>query len=977
MVALRQVVLLLLAAAQASTQELPLRNYGTRDGLPHARVNCFTSDHDGCLWIGTWEGLSRFDGQRFSSYDLHDGLRSALITAICSDASGRLWVGTKGGGLLRLDTPNAAGEPQFVDFELGSERGFAEVDDLAIDARGRLWVATHGGVLVGDSAVAARPTFKTVTTSAGTEPAVLLLPRGEDCAWATLAGVYAVDAGGQVHRLAALAPAGGDGQAALRQDDGSVLLVRRTEVSRIRWQQDAADIEPLLPAEPGIEFTAIARDHAGGLWLGTSKGLRRWRPGALPLPATDVPLHDQWIHALFAGSDGDLWIGTHTAGVDRLLPEAMTSWTRRSGLSQSIVTHVLEDHRGRILVATENDGWAQLDGDTLRMLPGSTVAPFHNVQNRCVCDHLGAFWIGTDQGLYFHPGPDLELRTARRLGPADGVLLDSVFTLYGAPDGRILVADLQGRLLTFVHDDRGIVVQDDRVLTAAGALVTARTIWTAPDGALWLAPFFGLWRLRAGELSAIAPDGIPDPAINARCLLGDPAGRLWIGLRLQGLVRCDQPGAAVPQFHALGAADGLPSSVVWDGAVGLDGALWFGTGRGLLRLDPATGATRTWTSDDGLAGDTVVKVHQDRDGRLWLGTHGGLSRLDPRQSAPQRAAPKVQLRSLRVGGVIVPLLADAASVQAPLELEASAASVGLEFAAVDFRARPSSFRYRLDGDAWSPASEQRAVYLAQLPAGAHRLEVTAIGCDGTASAHSCIVALQVLPPFWRRPWFLALVGAVTAAAAFAVHRLRLRQVVALERVRNQIATDLHDDIGAGLSQIAIVSEVARRRSVDGSATAFGEVAGLARGMRESMADIVWAVDPQRDRPSELVRRLRAFAGDLFAGDGPELAFTAPDDQVIDRLQLLPDARRHWLLLVKEALNNAARHARARHVVVRLEIVRGTLAVLVADDGCGFDPATVAAGHGLRSMRSRAGAVGVQLTVTSAKGQGTALELRPA
>ncbi len=191
----------------------------------------------------------------------------------------------------------------------------------------------------------------------------------------------------------------------------------------------------------------------------------------------------------------------------------------------------------------------------------------------------------------------------------------------------------------------------------------------------------------------------------------------------------------------------------------------------------------------------------------------------------------------------------------------------------------------------------------------------------------------------------------------------------------QIALDLHDEVGSGLAQIAILSEVGRRDATPATASLLAESAELARGLRSAMADIVWAVDPRQDRLVDLVRRMRQTAFNLLEADSLAVDFQAPPDGDLERVGLAPDRKRHLLLVFKETLTNVARHAAATRVDVALQLADGTLELEVRDDGCGFDPAARYAGHGLGSLRQRAAEMGAALSIDSAAGRGTTVRLR--
>jgi signal transduction histidine kinase len=305
------------------------------------------------------------------------------------------------------------------------------------------------------------------------------------------------------------------------------------------------------------------------------------------------------------------------------------------------------------------------------------------------------------------------------------------------------------------------------------------------------------------------------------------------------------------------------------------------------------------------------------------------------------------------------------------------APLQIEFAGIDFapggRLR---YEYRLDGidRDWSVPSDQRSVVYARLPAGAYRFRVRAVANDGSVGAGGAEVRFTVLPPLWRRPEILALLFVGLGAAAYALHRIRLERAIEIERVRTRVARDLHDDIGAGLSEIAILSEVVRGGARD-QTPLLAEIGDRARGLVDSMSDIVWSTDPRKDDVSSLVQRIRRFGANALESRGISWSLEVPEDFEARRMD--PDQRRQIFLIVKEALTNAARHSGCRRAAVRILPAADAVSVEIEDDGSGFSPADAGAtsGHGLANMRGRAAAVNGELELDSPPSGGTRIRLR--
>jgi len=278
---------------------------------------------------------------------------------------------------------------------------------------------------------------------------------------------------------------------------------------------------------------------------------------------------------------------------------------------------------------------------------------------------------------------------------------------------------------------------------------------------------------------------------------------------------------------------------------------------------------------------------------------------------------------------------------------------------------------------WTAPSELRSVNFVRLSPGGYRFLVRAVRSDGAVSETPAVVAFTVLPPVYARWWFMSLVIIAATAGIVALYRARVAQLLRVERVRARIATDLHDDIGASLSQIAILAEVARERlshEPDGSHAAepMGRIAETSRALVDSMSDIVWAINPEVDSLGDLVHRMRRFVEDTLGATDIEIVFRAPEPSV--NLRLGADLRREIFLILKESVTNVAKHAEATRVAIEFESDKRRLWLRISDNGRGFDSSYATDGNGVASMRRRVAALGGRLVVESAAGRGTTISL---
>jgi signal transduction histidine kinase len=502
------------------------------------------------------------------------------------------------------------------------------------------------------------------------------------------------------------------------------------------------------------------------------------------------------------------------------------------------------------------------------------------------------------------------------------------------------------------------------------------------QGALWIGfEGGGLARYANGRFAIFGSgDGVPP---NVLGLHVDGSGRLWIASSRVGLSVVDDVAADAPRFSRYTTADGLSSNNIQCLTGDKWGRLYLGTARGVDRFDPSSGRVKQLTTADGLAADYVTAAFHDREGMLWFGTTDGVSRLVPMPDAPS-VAPPVWIGEVRVAGAALPMSELGAPGLTDLRLEPAENNLQIAFFGVGFGAGgPLRYRYRLDGieSGWTGPTDRRIVNYARLASGTYRFVVEAMNADGVVSSRPAVVSFTVLPPIWRRWWFLSLAALAIAASLYTVYHYRVAHLLELERMRTRIAADLHDDIGGSLSRIALQSEVARRdvgEPTGAAARQLVDIGDTARTLVDALGDVVWSVDPVQDDLASVERRVREYAADVLGAHGVRWTFHGSEPE--ERIVLDPQARRDLLLLLKEGVTNIARHAEARVASLHLRVDAGVLHAELQDDGRGFDAGVPddrrgATHRGLGNMRLRARQLGGRLDIQSTAGHGTRLVLR--
>ena len=983
-------------------------------------------DPRGFLWFCTIDGLSRFDGAEFVTYRTADGLPDPWVTDLLTTRDGEYWVATNG-GVARFDgtrrVARDGGRPAEERRQLFSPVAFEgsptqrQVRVLLEDRAGRVWAGGRGGLFVLDrsgSVLSFRPVVPSPTAL------VTSLVEGVDGGmWmGTLDGLFHRLASGDVLPEPTAARAGIRNVRALALDDDGRLWVGHDEGLLVLGPGAAGQLASSTPrqlrpcgagpsrqrrlrlptgSEDACTMTlddglidqrvrALAVGSDGHVRVGTVAGLSVIDGAQITNVIPGQGLVQDAINTVSEDPDGNVWIGTDTSGAVRIAAFGLVSYFQADGLRHDYVPFLIEDDSGRV-IAVSGSLFTINEFDGRRFASARFNVPPDAPDDRyfsVLRDHQGAWWLGTAMGLYRFP-PVRRIADLARVPPEahyarlPALPSDDLFPLFEDARGDIwLIAQLSDhvRLLRWrraTNDFQTYGASEGLAGITSRPAVARPAIVEAPAGQL----FFGfreagLFAYRDGRFEAILDGGEPFGIVSLHI---DRLGRLWI-IGVDGSVRRIDNPSTRSLVNDTKVAPSLVGANVRCMVEDASGKLYFGTTSGIIEVDPGTGDTRRYTTAEGLAKNEVWSALASRRGDIWFGTIAGVSRLDATRARPSTPAPRALITTVHVNGVarLVSELGD--HEVSELTLAPSERGVAIGFFALTFAAGEHlRYQYRLEGAEtdWSPPSTERVVHYSQLAPGRYRFQVRAVTSAGLAGVTPAAMEFVILPPVWQRSWFRAGVVVGLTLLVFVGHRYRVARLLETERVRTRIASDLHDDIGSSLSQIAILSEVARTSAGDDARVVapLDRIATLSRESVDAMGDIVWAIDPHRNTPTHVAQRMRRLASDLLSARGIEVRFEISD---ASHSRLGADVRREVFLIFKEAIHNITRHAQATHVEIVLSIAQHRLELVVQDDGCGFDSARARDGQGLRNMVRRAQGLGGTLAVTSADGRGARLML---
>lgn len=983
--------LIVLCIRPTYAQPMPSAIPERLDGLAHNAVVSLVQDEAGFLWIGTADGLHRYDGYTFTVYRHRPGdatsLSNNLIKALREDIHGYLWVGTDR-GLDRFDPTTE----QFTRFQLAPDtlslhqRG---VLALFTDDAANLWVATNA------SGLYRRPADRDTFFVYQHDPADLhtLADNGPWSMYQDADGVFWVSTRNALHRYNAEAdhfdrfawpaPHAASPPNVLHAN-GSQLWLSNAD-NTFAFDRRAERFVPLPTSLPATHVLHAPAPQ--GLWMGTTEGLF-WLDAAtdslvrVPTDPSPGAYLQNYVRTLYEDRAGTLWVGTlsglyrinpHTKPFHHLGKDPASPYALRTGT----VMAVHEDQHGVLWVGTLGGGLTRLDRSagtqtTYQHQPDEANSLCHDLVWSLHEDLDGRLWIGTDGGLcVFSPETERFTRLVLPL-EAPATAQPAINEVVQEATGRLWIGTYVG--LYEIDPATGHVTHHP--LPAAlpyPAFQSVQSLYLDADGSLWLGLFGGyFYRLQpeTGHLTRFPITLSPGQELVGEgvwAIHQDTQGIFWLGSD-QGLTRLDPTTGSVRHFTQ---QDGLPASIVYAIAEDAHRQLWASTNDGLVHFDDAPAPNfRHYNAGDGLVNIEFNRraFFQNAAGTMYFGGLEGVTYFDPAQIHDNPFVPPVVLTRIETANRDTTRTHPA---HLPLALSYRDYALTFEFAALNFT-NPSQNRYayRLDGfDAkWVDAATRRLAHYTNLPPGSYTFRVRASNDDGVWNEAGLALPVTISPPFWKTWWFRLLVIAAVVALLTAAYRYRVAHLIAIERMRLRIASDLHDDIGSNLSSIALLSDMVRDRSALPAREQhhLAKISDSARRMVASLRDIVWSIDPDADTSTALTQRMHDTAAALLGS--LRYTFDAPASGLPPSLDM--NLRRHLFLCYKEILHNITRHAHATHVAIRLDHEKHQLSLTISDDGCGFDPATVANGHGLTHLHERIAEISGTLTIQSTPGSGT-------
>jgi signal transduction histidine kinase/ligand-binding sensor domain-containing protein len=986
-----------LLIATTGAEEFQVRGWHVEDGLPDGSITALAQSTDGYLWVGTPKGLVRFDGARFSRArsDLPNGLVDPRVSGLVAARDGSLWVMSERGVVTQitggrfhvrhappeLTAAIRGGRSRRADLEARENPSenwqWQSVSLLALDADESIWALLDNQTLLRFISSGERIAAPTNGLPAGKFLGVwndrsgrIWVGKGRhicvfrDAHWVVFPLNETINEG-------LLLGCAGSQNGIWMGASGS-----NPEQKRLFHQTEEPDLSPAIAA-PHSALSAILQDHQGRLW---SSG---WWSG---LYLRDVGPGGEWrvvqqqgalakcvVTCLFEDQRGAVWVGTIGEGLQQVTRRRVEMLLLPPEVSTALTT-LWTATDGSIWLGTGGHGaWHWQQGRMTRYgraqgLPSEDLASI-------IQDAHGQIWAGTASGL--------------------AVLQGSRFVPRPQPAGLVLAMFAgRGGNLWLGAPSKLVQVQGGTNVASYSAFdhrhLDIRGIAEGRDGQIWVAVIReGLWQVQGSELVPISSQ-LGLTRSDLRSLLCDEEGVLWIGTLNGGLFRWD--GQRLRHYLTV---DGFPDDSIIGLAADDAGNLWISSNNGLFGCSrhalaayergysPKLTCWQLGVADGlanrGCSGGGQPVIARAADGRLWAADMVGAAVFNPAAITSEQTPTNILVESVFTDGVEL--------VGSDSGFRVSTSSRRFEFCyTVPELITPKllRFRHRLEGldQDWVDAGNSRSASYSKLLPGDYRFRVMVSGGDGQWHEGGQALRLQVVPRLWELRWvqvsglalFISAIGASLAwnqRRKLQVRLARAEMQHALEKERMRIARDIHDQLGASLTHIAMMSESpdAERDPPERLRSQLGRIAGKARSAAQTLNEIVWAVNPGNDNLPKLLDHLCMFSEELCDAAGVRCWQEVPTG--LPRTPLKVEFRHNLALAVREALNNAIKHANASAIWIRVRVHDNVLLVEVEDDGVGFDlPHSCAGGNGLNNLLVRLQQIGGAVEVTSQPGHGT-------
>lgn len=937
--------ILILWSSSAWAQLYPFRAYSIEDGLSESVVNEVIQDSDGFLWLATSYGLNRFDGITIENYFEDKGLNSSKIHSLFEDSKKRIWIGTEFGVNYFLD------DSIYVAPELAPLEN-QRVISILEDSDGDIWFGTDGDgawVLYKDGSLVQYSTSQGFRSNRIRK----IIESKDGAIWfATREGLTRLQNG----NIRTFTTKEGLPENRIRDivfDQNNELWIATRE-GLVHYSKNKFIVYDGAQGLKNVRIQTLSFDADNRLWLGTEEGVSVFEKGRFRNFTTENGLSNDIIQSSTLDREGNLWFGTFGGGVNLFLGDYFENHTTLNGLSNDVVTSIIEGNDDDMWLATYGGGMSRLkDGEfsVLSLDQGLLDDKVFSLNK----DSRGRIWIGMRNGLAYLENGKL-----------------NVFDENEFPYRKVrqVYEDSFGILWISTYDE-GMIKYDGKEfiqITTDDGLADNTVLGTVEgkDGSMWMATYGGVSRYYEGEVENFSiREGLPHNAVMT--ITKDKDDQIWVST-FGGIAWFDGL-----KFQSITTEDGLPSRVCYFLKQSRDGLFWIGTNTGVVKFNAEKyfsevpndreQAFELITKEQGLISDemNLGAVYEDSNDHLWFGSVVGVSHFFPDRYKGNPLPPNVKIDQVVASGK-----KNKKSTHFDLEFDQN--YVEINYSGINFTA-PNQvvYEYKMEGvDPVWQRTKGRIVRYPSLPSGAYTFLVHARNTNGSWSDEKTEITFSVEAPFWMQWWFIVFVVIALAGIIWLFYNYyKARKLIDIERIRVRIASDLHDDVGASLTEVALQSDFLQASKLDPEfKQSLEQIGRQCRKIVSSLDDIVWSIDARNDTLGDLTDRMQDYILNVLEPKNFLVKYDFEDLKMGNKLAV--PIKENLYLIFKEAVNNISKYSNGDKVDITMKTINGKFEFQIYDNGT-TGKGNKKTGHGLRNIEMRAKRIGASIYVATKKG----------
>lgn len=939
------ILILTFCTISAFGQLYPFRTYSIEDGLSESVVNDMIQDSEGFLWMATGYGLNRFDGITIQNFFEDQGLKSSKVHSLFEDSKGRIWIGTEFG-------VNYWQDDSLYSLERLSALDNQRVISIFEDSNEEVWFGTDGA---GAWLFEQDEQLIQYSTSQGfLNNRVRKIKESEDGSiWFATRGGLSVLSNGNIRTFTT---SDGLPENRIRDivfDENDELWIATRE-GLVHYKNDKFIVYDDNQGLNNVRVQTLVFDNNQRLWIGTEGGVSVFQDGRFKNFTIENGLSNNIIYSSILDREGNLWFGTFGGGANMFLGDYFENHTTVDGLANDVVTSITEGEDGEIWLSTYGGGLSLLkEGQftTMSLTEGLLDDKVFSLDK----DSSGRIWIGMRNGLAYIKEGELTVFSE------DEFPYRKVRQVYEDSKGIIWISTYEDGIVRYDDNEFNLITRDDGLAdnTILGAV-------EGDDGSMWIATYGGVSRYFEGEVENFTiQEGLPNNAV--MMVIKDDIGRIWAST-FGGIAWFDGL-----KFQSITTEDGLPNRVCYFIQQSNDSSFWIGTNNGVVKFDSKKyfsdnpgdreQSFQLITVEQGLVADemNVGAVYEDSNGHLWFGTVEGVSHFFPENYKGNPLPPKVKIDQVITSG----------RVQRGVKhfnLDFDQNFVEVEYSGINFTA-PNQvvYEYKMEGvDPVWQRTMSRVVKYPSLPNGEYTFSIHARNTNGTWSDEKSEISFSVKAPFWMQWWFITLVVLILVGIIWLFYNYyKARKLVDIERIRVRIASDLHDDVGASLTEVALQSDFLQASKIDPEfKQSLEQIGKQCRKIVTSLDDIVWSIDARNDTVGDLTDRMQDYILNVLEPKNFQVNYDFDDLKMENKLEV--PVKENLYLIFKEAVNNISKYSNGDKVDISMKAVNGEFRFKVHDNGTSSNGAKKT-GHGLRNMDMRAKRIDSDIEVSTENG----------